>query len=107
MKHQIFITSIVAVGLQSSPAWTEQHIGRSDGGSRPAPEAHGAADMRRPDAAGRPTPDAHGAPIDESSRLQFKIQKGTSDAQDAETLRSDADKRREDHRKDLYRNWGG
>ncbi len=39
--------------------------------------------------------------------LQFQIQVGTSDLQNAENVRSQAEKRLEQQRKDLTRNWGG
>jgi hypothetical protein len=39
--------------------------------------------------------------------LQFEIQVATSDLQNAENVRSQAEKRLETQRKDLTRNWGG
>lgn len=39
--------------------------------------------------------------------LQFEIQMATSDLQNAENVRSQAEKRLETQRKDLTRNWGG
>jgi hypothetical protein len=39
--------------------------------------------------------------------LQFEIQMATSDLQNAENVRSQAEKRLEQQRKDLTRNWGG
>jgi hypothetical protein len=44
---------------------------------------------------------------DDQSLLQFKIQMFTSDLQNAENVRSQAEKREETQRKDLTRNWGG
>jgi hypothetical protein len=44
---------------------------------------------------------------DDQSLLQFKIQMYTSDLQNAENVRSQAEKRLETQRKDLTRNWGG
>ena len=41
------------------------------------------------------------------STLQFEIQMATSDLQNAENVRSQAEKRLEQQRKDLTRNWGG
>lgn len=42
-----------------------------------------------------------------AGELQFQIQVGTSDLQNAENVRSQAEKRLEQQRKDLTRNWGG
>jgi hypothetical protein len=39
--------------------------------------------------------------------LQFELQMGTSDLQNAENVRSQAERRLEQQRKDLTRNWGG
>jgi hypothetical protein len=39
--------------------------------------------------------------------VQFEIQVATSDLQNAENVRSQAEKRLEQQRKDLTRNWGG
>ena len=44
---------------------------------------------------------------DDQSQVQFQIQVGTSDLQNAENVRSQAEKRLEQQRKDLTRNWGG
>ena len=44
---------------------------------------------------------------DDQSQVQFLIQVGTSDLQNAENVRSQAEKRLETQRKDLTRNWGG
>jgi hypothetical protein len=44
---------------------------------------------------------------DDQSQVQFQIQVGTSDLQNAENVRSQAEKRLETQRKDLTRNWGG
>jgi hypothetical protein len=44
---------------------------------------------------------------DDQSQVQFEIQVGTSDLQNAENVRSQAEKRLETQRKDLTRNWGG
>jgi hypothetical protein len=44
---------------------------------------------------------------DDQSMLQFKIQMATSDLQNAENVRSQAEKRLEQQRKDLTRNWAG
>jgi len=39
--------------------------------------------------------------------IQFEIQMATSDLQNAENVRSKAEKRLEQQRKDLTRNWAG
>lgn len=44
---------------------------------------------------------------DDQSQVQFEIQVSTSDLQNAENVRSQAEKRLEQQRKDLTRNWGG
>ena len=44
---------------------------------------------------------------DNQSKLQFQLQQGTSDLQNAENVRSQSEKRLEQQRKDLIRNWGG
>ena len=44
---------------------------------------------------------------DDQSLVQFQIQIGTSDLQNAENVRSQAEKRLEQQRRDLTRNWGG
>jgi len=42
-----------------------------------------------------------------TAEVQFQIQVGTSDLQNAENVRSQAEKRLEQQRKDLTRNWAG
>ena len=44
---------------------------------------------------------------DDQQLLQFEIQMATSEMQNAESTRSQAEKRLEDQRKDLRRNWAG
>jgi hypothetical protein len=44
---------------------------------------------------------------DNQSLLQFEIQMATSDMQNAESTRSQAEKRMADHRKEMLRNWAG
>lgn len=44
---------------------------------------------------------------DDQSQVQFEIQVATSDLQNAENVRSQAEKRLEQQRKDLTRNWAG
>ena len=44
---------------------------------------------------------------DDQSMIQFEIQMATSDLQNAENVRSKAEKRLEQQRKDLTRNWAG
>ena len=44
---------------------------------------------------------------DNQSEVQFQIQLGTSDLQNAENVRSQAERRLEQQRRDLTRNWQG
>ena len=91
-NQSVFIAGAITIGLLCSSAWAERQEGE-----RGHEESRQETDGERRRSNGTD---------EEESRLQFEIQMGTQEQQNAESVRSDAVKKKEGQKEVQTRKWG-